>query len=171
MKKIFITGVSGTGKSAVAHILNSKGIFAISIDETPGLCSWKNKVTGEVVNFEAELNKEFIEKYDWICDEEILYKLINTNQQTVVVVGIASNQNNFLNSFDKILLLQCKPETFIQRMINRKDNNFGKDKSAQEHILSFYKKFENDLLDRGAISINSENPIDEVVDNIIKEVK
>jgi dephospho-CoA kinase len=170
MKKVFITGISGTGKTTIAHALNIKCIHSISIDEVPGLCVWKNKVSGKKVDYEVELNKDFIETHDWICDVEILQKLLDAEKETVVVLGIAANQNEFLGLFDKILLLQCKPETFIERIMQRKDNDFGKDKSAQDIILSWYQEFERDLLKKGAITINVEGSIDEVIETIINEI-
>lgn len=170
MKKIFITGISGTGKTTIAHALNTKGIHSISIDEVPGLCVWKNKATGEKVDYETELNKTFIDSHDWICDVGILQKLLNVDKEIVVVLGSAANQNEFLSLFDKVLLLQCKPETFIERIMQRKDNDFGKDKSAQDLILSWYQEFENNLLGKGAVPINVEGSIDTVVEAIIKEI-
>jgi dephospho-CoA kinase len=171
MKKIFITGISGTGKTTISHVLNSKGIYSISIDEVPGLCVWKNKVTGKKVDFKAELNKDFIDNNDWVCDVGTLQELLKVNKEVVVVLGSVANQNEFLNLFDKVLLLQCKPETFIKRIMERKDNDFGKDKSAQELILSWHQEFESELLKKGAISIDVEGSIDTVVEAIVKEIK
>jgi dephospho-CoA kinase len=170
MKKVYITGISGTGKSTISKILNSKGIYSISIDETEGLCLWKNKKTGERPKYDAQLNKEFIETHEWVCDIEKLTKLFNVNNEVVVVVGIASNQNDFLDLFDKVILLQCKPEIFIQRILNRTDNDFGKDKGAQEFLLGQYRGFEEDLIRKGAIVVNVESSISDVVDTITKEI-
>jgi dephospho-CoA kinase len=170
-KKIFITGISGTGKTTIENTLNSNGIYSIGIDEWPNLCFWKNKTTGEKVEYEAKLDKTFIDAHDWICDIKILKNLLEQNERIIVVLGSSSNQNDFLNLFDKILLLQCKPETFIKRIIERKDNDFGKDKSAQELILSWYEEFENNLLKKGAVPINTDKPLKKVVENIMKEIQ
>ncbi len=170
MKKIYITGVSGTGKSSISRILNEKGICSISIDETEGLCLWKNKVTGERPDYNAKLNKEFTEAHEWICDIEKLKKIVEVDKEVIVVVGVASNQNDFLHLFDKVILLQCQPETFIQRIIDRKDNDFGKDESAQEFLLGWYKKYEEDMIKKGAIPINTEETIENVVNAVIIEI-
>jgi broad-specificity NMP kinase len=169
MKKIYITGVSGTGKTTIAKELEKKGFYVISIDEVPNLCIWINKETKEKVIKEVELNKDFINTHDWVCDVEYLQKLIDTGISPIFVLGLPSNQNELINLFDKVLLLQCKPETFISRIENRTDNDFGKDKSAQEVILSWYKNFEQETLKKGAISISVEESLDEVVDNILKQ--
>ncbi len=172
MKKIYIyiTGVSGTGKTAIAETLKAKGIYAISMDEEPGLCSWRHKATGREVTDEVPLNRELIDAHDWVCDTELLKKLLAVGKDAVVVLGFAANQDEFLGLFDKILLLQCKPETFLKRIQERKDNDFGKDKGAQEWILGWYKGFEDDLLRKGAVPIDVEESLEKVVGKILAEI-
>jgi broad-specificity NMP kinase len=167
--KIYITGISGTGKTAIAKELEKKGFYVISIDEVPNLCVWIHKKTKEKVNYETELNKEFIDTHDWVCDVEYLNELIKKGTSPIFVLGLSSNQNDFMHLFDKVLLLQCKPETFISRIESRTDNDFGKDKTAQDVILSWYKNFENNMLEKGAVSIDVENSLYEVVENIIEQ--
>ena len=83
---------------------------------------------------------------------------------------MATNQEDFLYIFDKIILLECSPETFCKRIENRTDNDFGKDKKVQEKILLRYKPYAEKMLNMGAISINTEKPINEVVDEIIEQI-
>lgn len=170
MKKIYITGISGTGKTTISKELEKRGIYSISIDEIDNLCVWSNKKTGEKIYREVELNKDFIDTHDWICDVDMLKDLINKGKDKVVVLGVASNQKHFLDMFDKILLLQCKPETFISRILQRTDNDFGKDESAQESILGWYKKFEEEMINTGAVPVDVEKPLEEVVEKVIKEM-
>jgi broad-specificity NMP kinase len=170
ISKAYITGVSGTGKTTITNLLNQKGIKAYSLDEVVGLCHWVNKTDGKVVNYEAKLDREFIESHSWICDIEKLKKLINQNE-FVVVLGLADNQEEFLSFFDKIILLQCKPEIFLKRIKERTDNPFGQNKSAQEYLLDIYKQFEQKTLENGAVMVNTEEPIEIVVENIMKQVK
>lgn len=169
MKTIYITGISGTGKTAISKELEKRGFYTISIDEVPNLCIWRHKETKEKVTSEVELNKEFIDTHDWVCDVEYLQRLIGQGTGPVFILGLASNQKDFIHIFNKVLLLQCTPETFISRIENRTDNDFGKDKTAQEVILSWYKNFENNILEKGAVSINVEKPLNEVVDEIIRQ--
>ncbi len=171
MKKIYITGVSGTGKTTIAKELEKRGFYTISIDEVENLCFWVHQATGEKHGGKnTELTLEFVDAHDWICDIEYLNKLLNKNVDVIFVLGMAGNQDEFLNMFDKILLLQCSPETFCKRIENRTDNDFGKDKKIQQQILDRYEAYAEKMLSKGAISIDTEKPIDEVVNEVIKQV-
>ncbi len=166
----YITGVSGTGKTSIANLLNKKGFRAISIDETEGLCAWRHKTTGLKVDYEATLNKEFIDTHDWVCDIDILKEMMRASKNTAVyVLGCPSNQNDILHLFDKIFLLQCAPEVFLKRIMERQDNDFGKDESAQRFILGWYQGFESELLTKGAIPIDASAALEHVAGEIIKQ--
>ncbi|HYC34172.1 MAG TPA: AAA family ATPase [Candidatus Paceibacterota bacterium] len=168
MKKIYITGISGTGKTTIHGELQKRGFHTISLDETDDLCCWIDKETKEKVQRKVELNREFTDKHNWVCDTEYLKKLLDKEADLVFVLGVASNQNEFLNIFDKVLLLQCKPETFLHRLTHRTNNEFGKDKSVQDRIMEWYEEFENKLLNKGAIPINTDRSIDEIVTEVVK---
>ena len=169
MNKVYVTGVAGTGKTTIYEELVKRGFYAISIDETDGLCSWVNRETKEKVNSKVELNRDFTSKHQWICDVEHLKKITNVDEKVVFVLGVSSNQDDFLNLFDKVLLLQCKPEVFIERLKTRTNNHFGKDKTVQDHMLTWYRNFEIKLLEKGAIPIDANRSIDEVVDEVTKQ--
>ncbi len=164
-KNFFVTGISGTGKTTIAKELSKRGVKTVSIDEEPGLCVWKNKITGEVIGYDVILDQSFIEAHDWVCDVDKLKELMGKNG--VVVLGMASNQDDFLGLFDEIILLQCRPEIFMQRIDQRIDNDFGKDESAKAEILSWYEKFESNVCNNGAAIVNVEFPLEDVVQSII----
>lgn len=169
MKKIFITGISGTGKTTIYEELIKRNYYAISLDETDDLCYWVNRETKERIHGYFELNRDFTSQHQWICDIEYLKKLINLDKELVFVLGSASNQDQFINLFNKVILLQCKPMVFIERLNTRTNNDFGKHKTVQDHLLTWYKNFENKLIEGGAISINTDKQIGEVVDEVIEQ--
>ena len=170
MKKIYITGVSGTGKTTIAHELEKRGFYAISIDEIPDLCSWVHQETREKHGGkDTPLTKEFVDQHDWIVDVEYLTELLGKASDTVFVLGMAGNQNEFLPMFDKILLLECSPETFFKRIDDRTDNDFGKDPEIKAQILNRYQPYAQEMLSRGAISISTDRPIEVVGGDVIAQ--
>ena len=182
MKKVYITGVPGIGKSTIVKELNKRGIFAFDIDFAEGLCDWRNEKTNEKVNGDGPHTIEWLRENVWFCDGEKLKELLSQDKpsfakgydrarEIIVAAGIAKNQNEYLDLFDKVFLLQCSEETFLSRMANRKgDNEFGKSELERQYVLNFYKDFEQKLIARGAVVINAEEPLEVILNNIISKV-
>lgn len=171
MKRFYITGISGVGKSSVSEILNKKGIFSIDIDSVKDLCHWVKKDTQERSHWRPGKNIEWFESHEYICDKEKLVTLMTEGKDIVVVVGLADNQSDFLNLFDKVFLFYCNEEIFLKRIKGRTGHDFGKHDLEQEMILGWYKGFEKVVLDSGAIPINTDRPILEVVNELFKNFR
>jgi broad-specificity NMP kinase len=169
MSNFFITGVSGTGKSTLAEELGKRNVAVFDIDSVPRLCHWRNRATHEKADYQYGIGKDWLDAHEWICDVEKLKKLLDGVAGNAVVVGLASNQDDFLNLFDKIFLLRCKRETFLSRLSTRDgDNQFAKEKSEQEHILSWYEDFETKTIKQGAAPLDTdENSPVKIADKII----
>lgn len=171
MGKFYITGVSGTGKSTLVEELGNKGVATFDIDLIDGLCHWRNKVHGGTADYQPGIGRDWLDAHDYICDPVKLGELIGSySGDNVVVAGLASNQDDFLSLFDKIFLLHCSEKTFLARLDDRGNNDFAKDKTEQEHILSWYKDFEDKMLKRGAIPIDAENSTAAMADEIISKM-
>jgi dephospho-CoA kinase len=167
MKKIWITGISGTGKTTVGKKLSQKGFCVIDVDETVGLCCWKNNKTGKVVDYEAVLDKKFTDTHSWTIDEGKLDALIGKTDKLVIIVGMIDALTERFKDFDKVFILRSSPETFISRINQRVDNDFGKEESQQRELLSFYKRYESKLIDMGAISVDAEQSVSDVISDIL----
>lgn len=170
MRKVYITGVSGTGKTTIAKELEKRGFYTISIDEVENLCSWVHQPTGEKHGGkDTELTLEFVDEHDWILDTEYLNKLLEKRVDVAFVLGMAVNQKDFLGMFDKIILLECSPETFTRRIDERTDNDFGKDPEIRKQIVVRCVTYAKEMLALGAISVNTEKQLNEVVDEIVSQ--
>ncbi len=171
MKKFYITGVAGTGKSTVSKELNRRGVASFDIDVVPGLCHWVNKQTKEHAEYPTQVEKVWIENHEWICDKEKLRQYMDTFKDTVVVVGVCFNQKEYLDIFDKIFFLKCSESSLRHRLNTREENDFGKDPVQQEAVMEWHrdKSFEDKLVKRGAIPIDSEGTVAEVADRIISQ--
>lgn len=171
MKRFYITGMSGVGKSSVSELLNQRGIYSIDIDAVEGLCSWVNRDTHEASKWQPGIGSAWLNVHDWVCDKSKLIKLMDRNENIVVVVGSASNQTEYLNLFDKVFLLHCDEEIFIKRIKKRTNNDFGKHKSEEKKILNWFKNFEEEMLNKGAVYINTNPPLAKVVDQIVSKLR
>lgn len=169
MKNFFITGISGTGKSSILEKLKEKKIYTIDIDEINGLCQWINNNTLKIEKWEPGMTNEWYHDHKYICDKKKLIDLMNKSKDRVVVAGLPSNRRELLELFDKVFLLQCREETFLKRIKERTSHDFGKHILEQENIFSWYKDFEIDMLERGAIAINTDQPLEDVVEEVISK--
>jgi len=68
-------------------------------------------------------------------------------------------------------LLKCDEKTFLKRITERENHNFGKHPLDQENILSWYKNFEREVLEEGAIPVNTEKLLKDVVDEILNHIE
>jgi len=162
--KVFITGVAGTGKSTISKALNEKGITSIDFSDNPGFQYWRNKITKEKVKYIPTDDVNWFYQNESLCDFDKLQELLN-KYKDLVVTGVATGTGH-LKLFDRVLLLQCEPQTLISRMETR-ERMFGKTKAEQDHVLEWQKKFDPELISFGAIPVNTEGTLDTVVDKIM----
>lgn len=167
MSRFYITGIPGVGKSSVLAELSKKGIKTFDLDEM-GICGWEDE-NGETVDYFPGMGKEWLDKNSYMCDLEKLEKIMDDNDD-LVVAGIVTNQTELLKLFDKVFLLHCDEKIFLERLNTREANDFAKDESDQQHVLGFYKEFEADMIKHGAIQINTNGSLNEVVEKIIFEI-
>jgi len=170
MTRIYITGVSGVGKSSVSRELNKRGILSIDIDSVKDLCNWTNIETKEKVDWQPGKNDAWYDSHTWICDKKKMLKLLD-QKKDVVVVGCAPNQEEYLDMFDKIFVLTCKSEIFIHRINNRSDNDYGKHELEWKKVLELHESdFNKDLVEkRKALLIDANKPLEDVVNEIVSK--
>src|SRR3954454_57377 len=111
MKRILLTGMSGTGKSTVIRELRARGYQAIDMDE-PG---WS----------------EYGPDGDWVWREDRIQEFLSlaledAGAEAVFVSGCAANQGKFYPQFEEIVLLSAPASVIIERLATRTNNPYGK---------------------------------------------
>jgi RNase adaptor protein for sRNA GlmZ degradation len=118
--KILITGMSGTGKSAVIDELASLGYRAIDTDD-PAWSEWRRDESG---------------RDDWVWREDRIQELLDTaGDDHLFLSGCKSNQGHFYPLLDYVVLLSAPVHTILDRIECRTSNDYGKDPFERYLIL------------------------------------
>lgn len=168
-KIIYITGISGTGKTTLSKEFAKRGYVAVDIDE---YSHWEHKESGEMNSWEPGKSREFLDTHHWICNIDGLKRKFNEHaDKDIFVFGIVGGLKENLDLFDKVILLTCSTETAFKRIDERVDNEFGKGDTEREWIESWKSDFEKDWIERGAVPVSSEDSIEVVMENILNVCK
>lgn len=173
-KKIFITGVAGSGKTAVSQALGVLGYKAYDIeDDKYGLFMMVRKDTGEhFLDYDnSDLNK--VNNARWICDITKLKELLDKqNEDLVFYCGIASNIIEVMSLFDTLILLQVKPEVLNNRLLVREGtDDYANTEAGRQRVLSWKDEFEDNMIKAGMLVVDANSNPEEVAKDIIKLVK
>jgi broad-specificity NMP kinase len=170
---IFVTGISGTGKTTVSNKLKDKGFSTVDLDDFPDLCSWVNIKTGKKAEASnrGNVDNDFIDNHEYKCDTEKLVQMMDKNDEDILVFGSVGDNSTLIDLFDKVILLQCSPKNVVARLQSRDTNEFGKDPKVQNRMLSWKKVFDGIMIKSGAVSINADNNIDDIVNEIVDIIK
>lgn len=149
MKRVFITGMSGTGTSSVIRELAARGYRAVDLDE-PG---WSGH--------DPDGN--------WVWREDRVRELLATNQSEVLFVsGCTDRQGEFYPQFDHIVLLSAPREVIIERLATRTTNSYGKHPDELAEVL-YYLETVEPLLRAGAThEIDTTASLEHVVMEILR---
>ena len=150
MKRVLVTGMSGTGKSSVVAELVARGYKAVDTDD--GFCDvlpdgrqlWREDAV------EALLDTE---------DAEVLF-----------VAGCEENQVRFHPRFDHIVLLSAPEGTLLERLATRTTNHFGKSPEELRRVLDDLEHVEPRMRRVAGHEIVTTAPLDEVVTTLLRLV-
>jgi broad-specificity NMP kinase len=120
MKRILITGMSGTGKSSVIEELSRLGYPAIDLDSDEW-CEWKT---------DADATPE----RQW-REDKVRALLQREFGAPLFVSGCEANQGKFYPQFDYVVLLSAPLEVLLGRISIRTNNPYGKSDAEREEII------------------------------------
>ena len=166
---VLITGVAGTGKSALCKELRKRGYPAYDIEDIPGLFQMVDKRTGKPFQDYDNYDLEKVKNADWVCDKKKLEKLLRENQRDgpVFYCGVASNVDELLPLFDKVFLLVASEPVLRKRLSTRTSNDFGRTREVQDWIFEWKGWWEKKMKKKGAVIVDADKPLEEVAREII----
>jgi len=162
VKRVLLTGMSGTGKSTVIMELAARGYKALDTDDD-GL--------SELVSVPDDQPTGLDPGQDWVWREDRIQTLLSTDDADVLFLGGCSpNQGKFYPQFDHIVLLSAPAHLIVERLATRTNNPYGKRPEEVARVLGLLHTVEP-MLRRGAgYEIDTSIPVDEVVAKVLRFV-
>jgi dephospho-CoA kinase len=150
VKRVLLTGMSGTGKSSVVRALAARGYKAVDTDD-----GWSEPLPDG--------------RQQW--REDAIDRLLDTEDADVLfVAGCEENQAQFHPRFDHIVLLSAPVETLLERVATRTGNPYGKSAEELSRILDDLENVEPLLRRVADHEIRTTAPLAEVVEDVLRLV-
>ncbi len=166
MKRILLTGMSGTGKSTLIRELAARGYKAADAD-CDEFSQWV-EVIGEVDDEVAPVDGN----RDWVWREDRIQDLLSTQDTDVLFVsGCAENMPKFFPQFDLIVLLSAPASVIVERLHTRTTNQYGKRSDEVARVLSLVETVEPRLRRAAGYEIDTSVPLEAVVMSLLQLVQ
>lgn len=168
-QSILITGVSGSGKSTLGSKLREMGYIAHDIESISGMFTTTDTRTGAILTEWDPNNLEDMKNLRFACNKGVLDNLIEQEQSEIAFYcGVATNIEEILPSFTKIIVLQASPDAVQHRLSTRTTHDFARTPEMQQWILEIKGPFEKTLLEYGAVAINADGDVDDTAQKVLK---
>ena len=148
MKRILLTGMSGTGKSTALRHLRAEDTMVIDLDESEWVEA--DPLTGE----QQFLSGPVIEYMRGHPDKHI------------VLAGCESNQWELYGELDAVILMTAPLPVMRERILRRTDNPYGKSSGEWARIVEDTQAVEPLLARHCTYVCQTDRPIQEVVEDI-----
>lgn len=150
MRRVLVTGMSGTGKSTALAELERRGFQVVDTD-VGGWSEWSEADGG----------------YVW-REDRIAELLSREEGPALYVSGTVSNQGRFYPCFDAVVLLSAPAEVLLRRIERRSTNDYGKTTEQRAAILSDLAEVEPLLRASCTRELDATQPISRVVDQLVE---
>jgi len=148
VKRVLLTGMSGTGKSSVIEELAARGYKAVDTDD--GWCE-------PLPDGRQRWREDAIEQLLATEDTGVLF-----------VAGCEENQVRFHPRFDAIILLSAPAEILARRLASRAGNPYGKTPEELRRVFDDLRAVEPLLRQAADHEIRTTMPLSDVVTAVLR---
>lgn len=173
MPLVYVTGMSGSGKSAVLRELSRRGHEAHGVDEE-GYADWVDRENGLVAPFphdDPDLDVHaWHRRHRWVLSAvrvRDLQRRAANSDGPVFLAGVAEEEDRVWHLFDKVVALSVDEATIRRRIEARQDNSFGKDPDELAMIIGWLDGRDESYRRRGATLVDARRPLGQVVDDVV----
>jgi broad-specificity NMP kinase len=169
MALIYVTGISGSGKSSICKELQKRGFTAYDGDDLAGFYHHK---TGERFTERIgakDRTPEWRATYIWKTQRREIEKLAEESKgKLVFLCGTTANDADELwDLFDQVFALMLDESTLRHRIATRTTNDYGQNEAEFADLLQWQKTAREDYEKLGAVLVDATRPLPQVVDGIV----
>jgi shikimate kinase len=160
MKRVLITGMSGTGKTAVVQELAARGYPAVDLD-SPEWSEWVDAGPADTLTPR--------DGQDWVWQEDRVRKLLSEHQSgTLFISGCAKNMSRLFPVIEMIVLLSAPVDVIMKRLEARSADGYGSTDEERQKVSALISTIEPLLRDCADHEIDTTRPVDATVDEILR---
>lgn len=152
MRRILVTGMSGTGKSTALRQLARRGFRTVDTDEG-GWTDWRDDDGGGGHYWNEARMDEL---------------LAGVSDAPLFVSGTVTNQGRFYPRFDAVVLLSAPGDVLFERIERRTTNPYGKSPEERALILTHVAEVEPLLRATCTHELDAARPLEDVVDDLAR---
>jgi adenylate kinase family enzyme len=151
VRRVLVTGMTGTGKSSALEALTRRGFRTVDTD-SPHWSEWAEGPDGG----------------EWLWREDRMAELLaEQSEEPLYVSGCMSNQGKFYDRFEAVVLLSAPAEVLLDRIEKRTTNDYGKAPAERELVLFHLETVEPRLRATCTHELDAGRPLAEVVDDLV----
>jgi hypothetical protein len=167
MPAFLVTGNPGSGKSALARELGRRGLHAIDPDDDPEL-AYSEDLAGRRAAPPQHPDEEWLRSHRWVWSRSRLEEVLAGHSGPVFVCGIARNQDELLELFDRVFLLRIDGPTQEARLVAHDVlHPPGRSEAGRREIRAGRAVFEAQMLEHGAIVLDGTAPTTVVANELL----